>query len=41
MEAMVQKAKIKQAEKALLLSRAKKAMEIENLESEKTLLLAR
>ncbi|KAK6642542.1 hypothetical protein RUM43_004044 [Polyplax serrata] len=40
MEAMVQKAKIKQAEKALLLSRAKKAMEIENLESEKTLLLA-
>lgn len=40
MEAMVQKAKAQQAEKALILSKSKKSMAIENLESEKTLLLA-
>lgn len=40
MEATVQKAKIRQAQKAVTLSKNKKSMDVEYFESEKTLLLS-
>lgn len=40
METLVQKSKANQAIKALTLSKSKKAMGVEHIESEKTLLLA-